>query len=199
LRLRVRSSWCSGSAPADMGITGMSSTERLSRRAFLGRRGYRRCIVVAVARVADHPWLAAKLDVSSSIAHGGSGSSEPRWLIVPYQFLLVSPVLAPIWIAGLVALVRRESMRRFRAFAVSWVTSCWSSRSRAASRTTSPACSLCCSRPARSTLTRGLARQGPTAGGTPRHRDRPERRCVGRARTSSPACDRRRASGRGEC
>jgi 4-amino-4-deoxy-L-arabinose transferase-like glycosyltransferase len=74
------------------------------------------------------PWLAwqtihgwPQLDVSSSIARGGSGSSQPRWLIVPYQFLLVSPVLAPIWINGLIALVRRESMRPFRPFAVSWV------------------------------------------------------------------------------
>jgi 4-amino-4-deoxy-L-arabinose transferase-like glycosyltransferase len=68
---------------------------------------------------AMHGW--PQLDVSSSIAHGGSGSSQPRWLIVPYQLLLVSPVLAPIWIAGLVALARRDSMRPFRAFAVSWV------------------------------------------------------------------------------
>ena len=66
-----------------------------------------------------HGW--PQLDVSSSIARGGSGSSEPRWLIVPYLFLLVSPVLAPVWLAGLVALVRRESMRPFRAFAVCWV------------------------------------------------------------------------------
>ncbi len=66
----------------------------------------------------SHGW--PQLDVSSSIARGGSGSSQPRWLIVPYLFLLVSPVLAPVWLAGLVALVRRESMRPFRAFAVCW-------------------------------------------------------------------------------
>jgi hypothetical protein len=33
----------------------------------------------------------------------------------------VSPVLAPVWIAGLVALLRRESLRPFRLFAVAWV------------------------------------------------------------------------------
>jgi hypothetical protein len=41
--------------------------------------------------------------------------------LLPFQFLLVSPVLAPVWIAGLVALLRSESLRPFRLFAVAWI------------------------------------------------------------------------------
>ena len=66
-----------------------------------------------------HGW--PQLDVSSSIASGGSGSSQPRWALLPFQFLLVSPVLSPIWIAGLVALFRRPSLRAFRFFAIGWL------------------------------------------------------------------------------
>ena len=47
-------------------------------------------------------------------------SSQPRWLLLPFQFLLVSPVLAPVWIAGLVALLRRPALRAFRFFAIAW-------------------------------------------------------------------------------
>src|SRR5213079_2968454 len=68
---------------------------------------------------AQHGW--PQLDVSSSIAAGGSTSSQPRWALLPFQFLLVSPVLAPVWIAGLVALLRRPRLRPFRLFAVAWV------------------------------------------------------------------------------
>lgn len=68
---------------------------------------------------ADHGW--PQLEVSSSIASGGSGSSEPRWAFLPFQLLLVSPVLAPVWIAGLLALLRRQALRPFAFLAVSWL------------------------------------------------------------------------------
>jgi hypothetical protein len=68
---------------------------------------------------ARHGW--PQLDVSSSIASGGSASSQPRWALVPFLLLLVSPVLAPVWIAGLVALLRDPPLRRFRLFAVAWL------------------------------------------------------------------------------
>jgi hypothetical protein len=68
---------------------------------------------------ARHGW--PQLDVSSSIASGGSASSQPRWALLPFQLLLVSPVLAPIWIAGLVALLRQPRLRPFRLFAVAWI------------------------------------------------------------------------------
>jgi len=67
----------------------------------------------------QHHW--PQLKVSSTIAAGGSGSSQPRWALVPFQFLLVSPVLAPIWVAGLLALFARERLKRHRSFAVAWV------------------------------------------------------------------------------
>ena len=83
---------------------------------------------VAVALVAWAPWLLwqnahdwPQLEVSSAIASGGSGSSQPRWALLPFQLLLVSPVLAPVWIVGLVALLRRPRLRPFRVLAVTWV------------------------------------------------------------------------------
>jgi 4-amino-4-deoxy-L-arabinose transferase-like glycosyltransferase len=95
------------------------------RRVF---RDYRLWIGVSVALLVWSPWVVwqslhgwPQLDVSSSIAAGGSGSSQPRWLLLPFQFLLVSPVLAPVWIAGLVALACRASLRRFRSLAVAWL------------------------------------------------------------------------------
>lgn len=81
-----------------------------------------------LALVLWSPWLAwqaqhgwPQLKVSSSIASGGSASSQPRWALLPFQFLLVSPVLAPVWIAGLVALLRRRRLRAFRLFGVAWI------------------------------------------------------------------------------
>jgi hypothetical protein len=68
---------------------------------------------------AQHGW--PQLEVSSSIAAGHSGSSQPRWALLPFQFLLVSPVLAPVWIGGLVAFFRSYRLRQFRLFAVAWV------------------------------------------------------------------------------
>jgi 4-amino-4-deoxy-L-arabinose transferase-like glycosyltransferase len=67
----------------------------------------------------DHGW--PQIDVSRSIAGGGSTSSEAWWAIVPFQFLLVSPVLAPVWIAGLVRLFRDPAVREFRFLAWAWV------------------------------------------------------------------------------
>lgn len=68
---------------------------------------------------ANHGW--PQLAVSAHIAAGGSASSQPRWALLPFQFLLVSPVLAPVWIAGLVALLLRPRLRRFRIFAATWI------------------------------------------------------------------------------
>jgi hypothetical protein len=68
---------------------------------------------------ADHGW--PQLDVSRSIAGGGSTSSQPWWAVVPFQLLLVSPVLAPVWIAGLVALFRRPALRDLRFLGWTWV------------------------------------------------------------------------------
>jgi hypothetical protein len=68
---------------------------------------------------ADHGW--PQIDVSRSIAAGDSASSEPWWAIVPFQLLLVSPVLAPVWITGLVRLFRDPSLRDVRFLGWTWV------------------------------------------------------------------------------
>jgi 4-amino-4-deoxy-L-arabinose transferase-like glycosyltransferase len=68
---------------------------------------------------ADHGW--PQIGVSRSLAAGRSASSQPWWAIVPFQVLLISPVLAPVWIAGLVRLFRVPSVREFRFVAWAWV------------------------------------------------------------------------------
>jgi 4-amino-4-deoxy-L-arabinose transferase-like glycosyltransferase len=67
---------------------------------------------------ATHGW--PQLELSSSIAAGRSGSSEPRWAFLPYQFVLVSPVLVPVWLAGLWRLARDPLLRRWRCFAIAY-------------------------------------------------------------------------------
>ncbi|WP_345381751.1 glycosyltransferase family 39 protein [Pseudonocardia yuanmonensis] len=60
---------------------------------------------------AVHGW--PQLELSGAIAAGGSTSSEPWWLVVPFQVVLVSPLLVPVWVAGLVALWRSRTYRLF--------------------------------------------------------------------------------------
>jgi 4-amino-4-deoxy-L-arabinose transferase-like glycosyltransferase len=68
---------------------------------------------------ARHGW--PQVDVSRNIAAGGSGSSQPRWALLPFQLLLVSPLLAPVWIAGLVRLFRDPGLRDVRFLGWTWV------------------------------------------------------------------------------
>lgn len=82
----------------------------------------------AVAVAAWLPWLVwqtghgwPQLEVSASIAEGGSASSQPRWALLPFQMLLVGPLLAPVWIAGLLRLFRDPTLRPYRFLAWAWV------------------------------------------------------------------------------
>jgi hypothetical protein len=68
---------------------------------------------------ARHGW--PQLTVSRGIAAGHSGSSAPRWVLLPEQLVLISPCLAPVWIAGLVRLLRAPALRFARAFGWAWV------------------------------------------------------------------------------
>jgi len=62
---------------------------------------------------ARHGW--PQWQVGRAVAAGSSGSSQPRALFLPLQVGLVSPWLAPIWIAGLVRLFRDPVLRWCRA------------------------------------------------------------------------------------
>lgn len=61
-----------------------------------------------------------QLEMSRQIAAGQSGTSEPRALVVPMQFVLVAPFLAPVWLLGLWRLVRDPRLRVWRSFAVAY-------------------------------------------------------------------------------
>ncbi len=67
---------------------------------------------------ASHGW--PELTVARSIANGGSGTSAPRWLLLPDQLELVSLFLAPVWIVGLIRLLRDPALRWCRALAVAY-------------------------------------------------------------------------------
>jgi 4-amino-4-deoxy-L-arabinose transferase-like glycosyltransferase len=82
----------------------------------------------AIALVLWSPWILwqaahdwPQLDVSRSIASGESTSSEAWWAIVPFQFLLAGPPLGPVWVAGLVALLRDRRLRDVRFVGCGWI------------------------------------------------------------------------------
>lgn len=68
---------------------------------------------------ARHGW--PQLAESRAIAAGKSGSSQPRAAFLPFQLLLTSPWLTPIWIAGLVRLWRDTTLRWCRALVPAYV------------------------------------------------------------------------------
>ncbi len=67
---------------------------------------------------ADHGW--PQLTLAQAIAGGSSGSSQPRWLFLPMQLVLVSPVLVAVWVPGLVRLWRAPELRPLRCFAFAY-------------------------------------------------------------------------------
>ena len=82
----------------------------------------------ALAIVIWSPWLIwqasegwPQLEVAAELAGGSSTSSEPRWAFLPFQALLVSPLLVPIWVAGLWALFRDPGLRDVRFLGWAWV------------------------------------------------------------------------------
>jgi hypothetical protein len=68
---------------------------------------------------ARHGW--PQWQVGRAVAAGSSGSSQPRALFLPVQLGLVSPLLAPIWIVGLVRLFRDPALRWCRALGWAYV------------------------------------------------------------------------------
>src|SRR5690606_35146677 len=49
---------------------------------------------------------------------------EARMFFVPFQFILVGPPLAAVWLAGLVGLLRRPQWRPMRSLAVAYLAVC---------------------------------------------------------------------------
>jgi hypothetical protein len=60
-----------------------------------------------------------QLTMAGALSENNSG--EVRALVLPFQVLLIGPALLPAWIAGLVALLRREQWRPVRAVAVAYL------------------------------------------------------------------------------
>jgi len=60
-----------------------------------------------------------QLEMAGALSENNAG--EVRAQLLPFQFLLVAPTLAAVWIAGLVALWRRPQWRPVRAFAVGYL------------------------------------------------------------------------------
>ncbi len=62
-----------------------------------------------------------QLELSRAIANGSSGTSQPWWVFLPFQLLLVSPVLVPVWLAGLWRLWRAPDLSAYRVLAFCYV------------------------------------------------------------------------------
>jgi 4-amino-4-deoxy-L-arabinose transferase-like glycosyltransferase len=95
-------------------------------RAVLGTRWPWLGGLVALALWAPNlAWQAAhgfpQLQLSAAIAAGSSGTSAPWWALLPYQLVLVSPLLAPIWLIGLWRLATDPALGTWRAFAAAWM------------------------------------------------------------------------------
>ncbi|MEV0609027.1 glycosyltransferase family 39 protein [Polymorphospora rubra] len=61
-----------------------------------------------------------QLSVAASIS-GGDSSYSGRLDALALQFVIISPYAVPIWVAGLVALLRRPHWRAYRALAWAWL------------------------------------------------------------------------------
>ena len=59
-----------------------------------------------------------QLELAWAIAGGSSGTSEPWYLFLPFQLVMVSPLLVPVWALGWWRLAHDPALRTWRAFAV---------------------------------------------------------------------------------
>jgi Dolichyl-phosphate-mannose-protein mannosyltransferase len=67
---------------------------------------------------ARHGW--PQLTIARAIANGSSGTSAPRWQLIPFQFVLAGIWVSPLWVAGVVRLVRDPALRWCRAVPVAY-------------------------------------------------------------------------------
>jgi Dolichyl-phosphate-mannose-protein mannosyltransferase len=95
------------------------------RAALAGRWPWLGTAVALAVWAPNLVWQAANgfpvFTLSAAIAGGSSGSSEPWYLFLPYQLVLVSPLLVPVWALGWWRLARDPALRTWRAFAVAYV------------------------------------------------------------------------------
>jgi 4-amino-4-deoxy-L-arabinose transferase-like glycosyltransferase len=80
-------------------------------------------VVTAVVLAAPYLiWQDAQSWPQLTVAHNIAGSAEGgRIGFVPFQFVMVSPVLAPVWVAGLLAPFRRPALRPLRFASLTYV------------------------------------------------------------------------------
>lgn len=62
-----------------------------------------------------------QLELARAISDGSSGTSADRWVFLPFQLVLVSPFLAPVWLAGLWRLLRDPRLRAWRFLGVAYL------------------------------------------------------------------------------
>jgi 4-amino-4-deoxy-L-arabinose transferase-like glycosyltransferase len=83
------------------------------------------CLLALVLWAPNLVWEAAngfpQLELSAAIAAGSSGTSEPWYVFLPFQLILVSPLLVPVWAMGWWRLARDPELRVWRAFAVAYL------------------------------------------------------------------------------
>ncbi len=76
------------------------------------------CYLPWIAWQARNGWPTAEMDANLRSEHSGLG---PVLSFPVLQLLMPNPTLAPVWLAGLWGLWRREALRRYRAFATAYV------------------------------------------------------------------------------
>lgn len=83
-------------------------------------------LIAAVLAAPDLVWQQAhgwpQLQLSRAIAAGTSGTSQSPWVFLPFLLVLVSPVLAPVWLIGLWRLAADRQLRPYRPFAATFIT-----------------------------------------------------------------------------
>ena len=68
-------------------------------------------------------WQVAHGVPQAAVAHSQAQGGEEggRAGFIPFQIVLVGPLLVPVWLAGLVGLLRAEGWRRYRCFGVAYL------------------------------------------------------------------------------